>query len=122
MTTIYDLIIAIDNHKTNSAWNKGVKRYANSLLNHMLYEYGGSFPMTHGDLDLLKNGADTWLQYSEGGCSLIYNRDIAYRLCNPTELKRTHYGEKNPNKNETWLQCQARALYQAEMLIDSYIF
>ena len=37
--------------------------------------------------DLL-NGASDWNQYSWGGCSLIYNSDIAERVCSPSKLKR----------------------------------
>lgn len=61
----------------------------------------------------LLNGADGWPQYSEGGCSLIYDPDIAERLCTPSELKKNRHGDRNPNSWETWLQCQARALHQA---------
>lgn len=46
------------------------------------------------------NGASTWSEYSWGGSALIYNGDIAKRLCNPSELKRTHNGERRPNSQE----------------------
>jgi hypothetical protein len=65
----------------------------------------------------LLNGASDWNQYSSGGSSLIFNDDIAERLCTPSELKKTRNGERRPNANEEWLDVQARALYQAEMLI-----
>ena len=61
----------------------------------------------------LLNGAADWSQYSWGGCSLIYNSDIAERLCNPSELKKTRNGERRPNSREEWLDVQARALFQA---------
>jgi len=61
----------------------------------------------------LLNGADNWTQYSEGGCALIYDGDIAERTCSPSALKRTRNGERNPNRNETWLDVQTRALNQA---------
>ena len=63
------------------------------------------------------NGASSWDQYSWGGCSLIYNSDIAERLCTPSELKQTRNGERKPNANEEWLDTQARALYQASAAI-----
>jgi hypothetical protein len=69
----------------------------------------------------LLNGAKDWKQYSEGGCALIYDKQIALTLCNPTELKITDNGQKQPNKQETWLQVQARALFQAWNLIKSNI-
>lgn len=61
----------------------------------------------------LLNGAANWLQYAEGGGGLCYNETIAERLCNPTELKLTQGGKKQPNNCETWLQVEARALSQA---------
>ena len=67
----------------------------------------------------LLNGADNWQQYSEGGCALIYDADIAERLCSPSELKRCKGGERQPNARETWIECQARALWQAHRLIVS---
>ena len=48
-----------------------------------------------------------------GGCSLIYNGDIAERLCTPSELKKTRNGERRPNDREMWLDTQTRALRQA---------
>lgn len=61
----------------------------------------------------LKNGADGWEAYSWGGSALIYNSDIAERLCTPSELKKTRNGERRPNRDEEWLDTQARALFQA---------
>ena len=63
--------------------------------------------------EMLLNGADSWGQYSWGGCSLIYNGDIAERLCSPSEFKKCREGERRPNAREEWLDTQARALYQA---------
>nr|DAP26633.1 MAG TPA: hypothetical protein [Bacteriophage sp.] len=59
------------------------------------------------------NGAQDWEQYSWGGSALIYDYDIAERLCCPSELKKTRNGERRPNSREEWLDVQARALYQA---------
>ena len=66
---------------------------------------------------VLLNGAESWSQYSWGGCSLCYDGDIAKRLCTPSELKRTRSGECRPNSREEWLDTQARALIQAANLI-----
>ena len=63
------------------------------------------------------NGASDWDQFSWGGCSLIYDSEIAERLCTPSELKKTRNGERRPNANEDWLDTQARALSQAYHLI-----
>ena len=104
---------------TRSAWGKGVQLYAYDLLDQMQEAIEGGWL---DDDDLLStrlleramlNGASSWQQYSEGGCALCYNRDIATRLCTPSELKRTANGQRNPNGRESWIDTQARALYQA---------
>ena len=100
-----------------SAWNKGVQAYALELLDD---EWINLDNIKNGKDELkthLLNGAKNWREYSYGGCSLIYDGDIAERLCSPSELKKTRDGERNPNANETWLDCQARALGQAFWLI-----
>lgn len=106
-----------------SAWRRGVRVYALELLEELEEHYTGGYiaddVFTDGKKleEALLNGADNWKQYSWGGCSLIYNSDIAERLCTPSELKRTRGGERRPNKNEEWIDCQARALYQAARMI-----
>lgn len=104
---------------TRSAWNRGVNEYAGELLDSLEEAIEGGY-FDPDDLAAPKlvtrallNGAQDWGQYSWGGCSLIYNRDIAARLCTPSELKRTHNGERRPNAKEEWLDTQARALRQA---------
>lgn len=110
-----DLIKKIEAQKTRSAWARGVKAYALELLVGLeAEEVGGPLSMLENDL---LNGADSWKAYSWGGCSLIYDQDIALRLCTPSELKLTRNGERKPNKQEEWLDIQARALYQATRLI-----
>lgn len=97
-----------------SAWGKGVTLYAKELAENI--EDGEVI-----DLNCLKryllNGADSWKHYSFSGCSLIYDTDIASRLCTPSEFKKTKGGVKPPNRNESWLNVQARALRQASFLI-----
>lgn len=115
MKTIKELRDAIENEKVRSAWDKGVKEYALELIEEM-----GADQMMKGDKldhDTLLNGADDWKQYSWGGSALIYDGDIAERLCSPSELKKTKNGERRPNANEEWLDVQARALFQAERMI-----
>lgn len=93
-----------------SAWKKGVDLYA-AELREFLEENG--LTATHENL---LNGARNWREYSYGGSALIYDGDIAERLCCPSELKRKKCGELPPNSRETWLDVQARALYQAARL------
>lgn len=125
--TIYELTTKIENEKTRSAWDRGVKAYALELLEKLWEDIAGGY-ICEEDMNspklvkrALLNGASDWNQYSSGGCSLIYNSDIAERLCTPSELKKTRNGERRPNAREDWLDVQARALYQAERLILDYI-
>jgi hypothetical protein len=67
----------------------------------------------------LLNGAANWGEYSYGGCALIYDGDIAERLCAPSEYRKTREGQRAPNARETWLDVQARALGQAATLIST---
>lgn len=98
------------------AWDKAVTLYAFDLLDDV-QEGADSMerlPLDGAELERwMLNGASCWEQYSNGGCSLCYNADIAARVCTPSELKRTDGGMNNPNSRETWLDVQARALYQA---------
>lgn len=123
MKNIMETYKAIENATPRSAWKKGVKVYALELLEELQEAIDGGW-INEDDLSnrnmiekALLNGADNWSMYSWGGCSLIYNVDIAERLCCPSELKRTNNGAWRPNSREEWLDTQARALYQAENLI-----
>jgi len=115
MKTISQLREAIKNSPARSAWSKGIKLYALELIEEMPADQ--EFYGSPADKKELLNGADDWQQYSEGGCSLIYDGDIAERLCSPSEYKRTKEGQNPTNARESWLDAQARALYQAGRLI-----
>jgi len=115
MKTNKQLTELIESTPARSAWGKGVKAYALELI-----EAAEVDPLPT-DKEALKkellNGADNWTQYSQGGSALIYDADICERLASPSEQKKTRNGERQPNPRETWLDCQARALYQAFHLI-----
>jgi len=115
MKTVAELRTAIENEKTRSAWSKGVKVYALELIEE--WDDNREVYASPADRKDLFNGADSWDQYSWGGCSLIYDSDIAERLCSPSELKKTRNGERRPNSREEWLDVQSRALYQAARMI-----
>lgn len=108
---VKELREAINNTKANSAWQKGVKLYAMDILSYF------NDDQDIQDKQQLLNGAKNWHEYSESGNALIYDCDIAERLCSPSELKRKHGGDLQPNNHEIWLDVQARALYQAAGLI-----
>jgi len=113
--TIKELRKAIEDEKTRSAWDNGKKVYALELLED--FPEDQEFYASPADEKALLNGSDDWSQYSWGGCSLIYDGDIAERLCTPSELKKTRHGERRPNSREQWLDVQTRALYQAANMI-----
>ena len=115
--TIYENIrAALEARKDRSAWDRGVTRYAFDLVEELeeLAQYEGRNPAAGAECrKWMLNGAQDWNAYSWGGSSLIYDPDIAERLCTPSELKKTRHGERRPNSREEWLDTQARALYQA---------
>ena len=119
MTNIEKLYQSIESEKQRSAWDKGVTQYALEMVEQLGEQINGGY---FEELDLteskkvraaLLNGAADWSQYSWGGCSLIYDSDIAERLCSPSELKKTRNGERRPYSREEWLDTQTRALFQA---------
>lgn len=117
----------LNDRKCRSAWDRGVMQYAEELTAELAENINGGYitlvqlTTAEGRKAALLNGARDWTQYSYGGSALIYDYEIAERLCNPSELKRTRGGERNPNSRETWLDCQARALSQASSKVRGII-
>lgn len=116
---IEELIEEVENVVCVGKWQKGVKEYALELLEDVSYYVdivdGASLE------ELLLNGASDWIEYSYSGNSLIYTYDIAKRLADEGTLKATKNGELDPNGSETWLDVQARALYQVyNLIVDVY--
>lgn len=113
--TTNEIKTIIESANARSAWTRGVKAYALDLIAELPanVDYGSAESL---QADML-NGARDWNQYSWGGCALVYDEDIARRLCTPSELKKTRNGERRPNSREEWLDTQARALYQASAAI-----
>ena len=112
----------IEVEKAWGAWAKGVKGYASEIMDTMQEgaEYEGIDPRDLTEkkaLDLALNGARDWNQYSWGGCSLCYDGDICDALCSPSMQKRYKHGELPPNRDEAWLDVQARALQNAWRIV-----
>lgn len=114
--TISTAIIAeLNGRKCRGTWDNAVNTYAVELAESL--DDWDKQPETIAELrEMMLNGAVDWKTYSWGGSSLIYNQDIAKRLCSPSGLKRVT--NKNglrdyPNSREHWLDVQACALYQA---------
>lgn len=108
------LTAAISATPARSAWDKGVCAYALELIDNLERNTYSDYKDV---IAALLNGANNWTQYSYGGCALIYDGDIAARLCTPSEYTRKRGSELNPNSRETWLDVQARALGHAQALI-----
>ena len=105
-----------------SYWKVGVRNYALMLLEDEREEPKEGFNAVGVDFPkqlkkLLLNGAKNWKEYSYGGCALCYDWEIAKTLCTPSELKKKKGGQLPPNSHETWLDVQARALYQAFLTV-----
>lgn len=116
---------SVDCISPRSAWGRGVKLYACELLGSLAecvewaHKNVEPSPLENRETvrTALLDGAEDWEQYSWGGYSLIYNGDIAERLCPPSELKRKRGGELPPNAAEDWLDVQARALRRAAQYV-----
>lgn len=107
-----EIIGKLESLKTpRSAWEKGVLHYAYYILEKIPQE-----TEIESENDLL-NGVKSWKHASYSGCFYVRDEFIALTLCNKSELRQTNYGKRRPNQNETWLDVQARALFQASQLI-----
>lgn len=125
MTNYNEIKNRLETRKDRSAWNKGVTLYALELLEEYQerVQYEGREAADCKEFkEWLLNGADSWESYSYGGSSLIYNGDIAKRLCCPSEYKRSNEGQRRPNSREEWLDVQARALKQAAHRLSNIAF
>ena len=122
MENIYtnELRKLVEEIPNTSAWKRGVKEYAYELLDNLEEKAQSYERLPKNGMELeewILNGAISWEDYSYGGCSLIYDGDIAERLCTPSELKKKDGGRLAPNSQESWLDVQIRALYQACIMI-----
>ena len=125
MATLRQIKQELEKEQGRSAWRRGVINYAWELFDNI--EQRENWLGLNSDVEykaaaldeIMLNGAQNWHEYSWGGCSLIYDSDIAQALCTPSELKRTDNGRRRPNSREVWLDVQARALFQAAHLIKS---
>lgn len=98
----------VEKFEENTAWNRGLKLYAFELLENV--EDGFEFDYIDDFEKALLKGAEYWLQYSEGGCSLVCDKEIAKRLCTPSEFNKKKGGELPPKRYMSWIELQAIAL------------
>lgn len=116
---VADIVSKISKIEPRSAWDKGVKCYALELLDEVKnQEFSGWYNLRSAML----NGATDWLHYSQGACSLVWDEDIAERLCTPSQLKACNGGRKYLRPGTDWIKIQSFALYQAENLIKDHAY
>lgn len=106
---------SINGLKSRSAWGRAVNEYAFELAKGI--EDGEEFNDIKSFAKALLNGASDWQEYSEGGCSLISDYEIAERLCTPSEFKKKKQGELPPRRGKSWIELQARALSKASRIV-----
>lgn len=114
-----ELMEKLEKLTPRSAWNRALVSDAMDLVDSLNCS---EFPNNWEELkELLLNGAADWSAYSYGGCALVYDGDIAKHYCTKSELRRVTRKDGNiserANARETWLDVQARALWQAARLI-----
>ena len=100
MRSLLRTLQSINARKSRSAWGRAVNEYAHELAESI--EDGKEFKDINSFVIALLNGADDWYEYSEGGCSLISDYEIAERLCTPSEFKKKKYGELPPYRGMSW--------------------
>lgn len=114
-----------------SAWDKGVRDYAIWYILGTIALDGDDTERQHWDIhslrELILNGAKdyqrpndeyrAWVRYSEGGCALIWNIDIAKKLLTPAKFEKEKKAIDNDTSDKNWCHIQAGALYQAAQLI-----
>lgn len=101
-----DIIAKINALPARSVWDRGVKQYAIEAVQ-------AADCNEINSIEQVLNGARDAVQYSEGGCALVYDSDIAARLCSPSMLRKKDGGRLPPNSEESWLDVQTRAVYHA---------
>lgn len=110
---------SINARKSRSAWGRAVNEYAYELAESI--EDVEEFKDIKSFSKALLNGASDWHEYSEGGCSLISDYEIAERLCTPSEFKKKKQGELPPGGGMSWIELQARALREASYVVNSHL-
>lgn len=96
-----------------SCWSRGVASLIRDYAEEVLHEHDGEEVSNKELFKLWSCGAETLRDAVYGGCFDIWNYDIAHRLCTPSELKKSNEGMRNPNRCETWLDVEYRAIYRA---------
>ena len=124
MENVYtnELRMLVAEFPNRSAYKRGIKKYTDELLDNLeeMARIYKRLPKDENELErwLLK-GAMNWENYSYRGYSLKFNRQIAERLCTPSEFKRKDGGRIAPSRHDNWFNEQAKALNYACLRIKS---
>ena len=118
MENIYtnELRMLVEEIPNTSAYKRGIKKYTDELLDNLeeMAQIYKRLPKDEKELkEWLLNGAMDCKGYSYTYCSLKYDSQIAKRLCTPSELKKKEGGRLAPNRTDTWLDVQTKALIDA---------
>lgn len=128
MTYLKEILIEKINSEYNYArsyWRRGVIDTALDLIDDIDGEdlLKLFLPSTRNERrEILLGGYQDEKKYSYDGNMLCYDTQIAKRYYTPSELKKKKGGILEPNKKESWLDVQARGIYQAMILIDDAIW
>ena len=108
-------------NRPRSAWDRGVAQYVEDFLLWLEDYQISERPVECLEqlLPVLLNGAEDWKDYSESGCSLVHDEDIAERLCTPAQLRDFRAGVPRI-LNLDWIEVQSRALYQAWLILQRH--
>lgn len=96
-----------------SYWSRGVASLIRDYGENVLGEHDGEIISARDFYKLWNCGAETLKDAVYYGSFDIWNYDIAKRLCTPSDLKKSNEGMRNPNRCETWLDVEYRAVKQA---------
>ena len=122
MENIYtkELRKLVEEFSNRSAWKRGVKEYTDELLDNLeeKAQINERLPKDEKELkEWMLNGAMDCKDYSYKYCSLKYNRQIAERLCTPSEFRKKDGGRLAPSRHDNWFNEQAKALNYAYLRI-----
>ena len=124
MENVYtnELRMLVEEIPNTSAYKRGIKKYTDELLDNLeeMARIYKRLPKDENELEswLLK-GAMNWENYSYRGYSLKCSRQMAERLCTPSEFKRKDGGRIAPSRHDNWFNEQAKALNYACLRIKS---
>ena len=111
--------------KERSKWNRAVHDDAVTMIQSILDDGIDCEIQSSKQIEtLMLSGAKDWKQYSYGchGCSCVSDIEIANHYSTNTELKMTKGGLRRPNSRETWLDVQARGLFQSCYLVKNIYY